>query len=235
MRTLLAGLVFIPTLLSAQDYVSRAPSVPQLVVSAQGEVRIAPDRATIHIAVQTRARTAAAAASENAQRQQRVIAAIRALGIAQEHISTVGYTVSPEHRYEPNREPVIVGYNVTNTVVVDVQRIEQVGPVIDASLGAGANQISGLRFYSSTADEARREAMARAIAGARRDAEVMARAAGGSVGELLEASVGAAHMPPPMPVMRMESLQAAADTPISPGQQAVIVTVQTRWRFEATR
>jgi len=236
MRTLLLGLFVMPTILSAQIYDTRAPLIPQLVISAQGEVRIAPDRATIHLAVQTRATTAAAAATENAQRQQRVIAAIRALGIAQDQISTVGYSVSPEHRYEPNREPRVVGYVVTNTVVVDVRRIEQVGPVIDASLGAGANQISGLRFYSSTAEEARREAMTRAITSARRDAEVMARAAGGAVGELLEASVGASRMPPPVPMMRAESLQAAAgDTPISPGEQTVTVMVQTRWRFEPAR
>jgi len=202
-----------------------------LVVSAQGEVRVAPDRATIHIAVQTRAATAAAAANENAQRQQRVMAAIRALGIAQDQISTVGYTVGPEHRYEPNREPRIVGYLVTNTVVVDVRRIEQVGPVIDAALGAGANLISGLHFYSSTADESRRQALALAIGTARRDAEAMARAAGGSAGSLLEASIGAYRFPPPMPVMRAEAADIAAPTPISPGEQTISVTVQTRWRF----
>jgi uncharacterized protein len=163
-----------------------------------------------------------------------VIAAIRALGIPADQISTTGYNVFPEYRHDPpTREARLIGYRVNNTVSVEVRQIDQVGPVLDAALGAGANNISGLRFYSSTAEVARREAMARAVATARADAETLARAAGGSLGELLEAHVGAYYAPPPpMPMMRAEAMAAApADTPISPGEQSIAVDVQTRWRF----
>jgi uncharacterized protein YggE len=223
-----------PSTIISQESDTRTPPPPQLVVSSHAETKITPDRARVRISVQTRAANAAAAASENAQIQQRVFAALRALGIRNEDLSTTGYNVSPEYRHEPNREPRVVGYIVTNTVVAEVQRVDQVGRILDAALGAGANLISGLDFYPSNIETARREALENAIANARRDAEVMARAAGGTLGTLLEASVGAYYRPPPQPRMAMMAARAeAADTPISPGTETVAVDVTTRWRFVA--
>jgi uncharacterized protein YggE len=126
----------------AQD--SRAPfdAIPQIVVSGRGEVRVSPDRATIQISVQTRGSTAAAAAAENAQKQQAVLSALRALGLGNDQLSTINYNVYPEQRYVEGKEPVIVGYTVTNTILVDVRKLTQVGPVIDAALSRGANMIT---------------------------------------------------------------------------------------------
>lgn len=230
-------LVAVSAPLSAQQMDMHAPSPPSLNVGARGEVRTQPDRATIHIAVETRASNAAAAASENARLQQRVIAAIRGAGIPQDRISTIGYNVFPEYRHDTSRTPILVGYRVNNTVAVEVHQIDRVGPVLDAALGAGANSISGLRFYSSNAEQLRREAIGRAVQTARADAEVLARSAGGTLGELLEAHVGAFYAPPPPPMpMRMEVAAAAvADTPITPGEQTIAVDVNTRWRFIPAR
>ena len=192
-----------------------------------------PDRANIQIAVQTRAATAAAAASENATRQKAVIDALRALGLRADQISTTGYNVSPEQRYEPNREPVVVGYNVTNTVSVEVTDLTMVGRIIDTAISKGANMISSLNFYASNTDAARRQAMALAIQRARLDAEAAATAAGGSIGGLLEINVGA-YFPPPRPVeYSVQMKSAAADTPINPGDQTVTVNVSTRWSFNS--
>ena len=84
--------------------------------------------------------------------------------------------------------PKVTGYTVTNTVRADVRRIDDVGKLIDAALAKGANEISSLQFYSSKADSARRAALAAAVADARADAEVLARAAGGTLGALVELS-----------------------------------------------
>src|SRR5215212_10375317 len=117
-------------------------ALPQVITSARGETRVVPDRATIQISVQTRAATAAAAASQNATKQKAVFDALRALGLESDQLSTINYNVYPEQRYEPNREPVVIGYNVTNTVTVDVESVALVGQVIDAALAHGANMIN---------------------------------------------------------------------------------------------
>lgn len=205
--------------------------VPQIAVGSQGQVKVSPDRANIRISVQTKATTAAAAASENAVRQKAVIDALRALGLRADQISTVGYNVMPEQRYEPNREPVVVGYNVTNTISVEVTDLSMVGRVIDTSISRGANMITSLNFYASNTEEARREAIAMAIQRARLDADAVARAAGGVIGGLIEVSVGA-YFPPPRPVeYAMVTAARAVETPIEPGDQTLTVNVSTRWSF----
>lgn len=227
-------LAFAPTLMAQQPAINpTVEPIPQIATSARGEIRVAPDRATIQISVQTRAVTAAAAASENAVKQKAVFDALRALGLESNQLSTINYNVYPEQRYEPNREPVIIGYNVTNTLLVDVKKLSQVGPVIDAALSKGANMITSLQFYASNTEEARRTAIGTAIQRARLDAEAAARAAGGSLGGLLEVSIGAYDAPPPRPMImaRGQAAGVAEATPINPGEQTLSVDVNTRWRF----
>jgi uncharacterized protein YggE len=221
--------------LAAQQPVPLPPP-PQIVTTGDGEAQIVPDRARIHVAVETRGATAALAANENARIQRAVIERIKALGIAPERLSTVGYSVQPEYAYdrEGRQPPRVSGYVARNTVRAEVWNITQVAPVIDAALGAGANSIGGLDFYSSKADEVRRQALTNAVARARVDAEAMAAAAGGRLGPLIELTSGGFHSPPPpRPMMEMRAMAAnqAADTPIEPGEEIVRTTVTARWQF----
>jgi len=221
-----------PLALHAQD--TRAPFelIPQIAVTGRGEVKVSPDRATIQISVQTRASTAAAAAAENANKQQAVLAALRALGLGNDQLSTINYNVYPEQRYEQGKEPVVVAYNVTNTILAEVRKLSQVGPVIDAALSHGANMIASLQFYASNTEAARRTAIATAIEKARADAEAAARAARGTLGTLLEINIGAYSPPPPRPMMLLKRADVAqAETPINAGEETLAVEVSTRWRF----
>lgn len=209
------------------------PSRPEIATSATGEAQLTPDRAAVYVGVQTRASTAAVAARENAQKQTAIIDAIVALGISREQISTENYTVAPDARYDQSTQrTTVTGYIVSNVVRVEVRRMDQVAPVLDAALGKGANQINSLDFFASNSDSARHEALAQAIARARSDAEAMARAAGGSLGALVELSTADVG---PRPVYRVAaysmSSQAAAPTPIEPGQQKVQVSISARWLF----
>lgn len=231
---LVALAVFSAPVISQQP--STMPLIPQITVAARAEVKVVPDRANIHVSVQTRATTAAAAAAENARKQKAVIDALRALKIDAKDISTAGYNVYPEQRYEQNREAVVVGYNVTNTLVVELKSIDLVGRAIDAALANGANMINSLQFYASNTEGARQEAIAMAVRKARTEADAAARAAGGTVTGLLEINVGSYYAPPPRPMEVMARATAAApamDTPISAGDQIVAVDVSTRWSFVA--
>ncbi|HTD84850.1 MAG TPA: SIMPL domain-containing protein [Gemmatimonadaceae bacterium] len=233
----LIGLLLAPLTLQAQDSPASLAAIPQIAVTGRGEIKVSPDRATIQISVQTRAATAAAAAAENATKQQSVLSALRALGFTNDQLSTVNYNVYPEQRYDQGKEPVIVGYNVTNTVLVDVRKLSQVGPAIDAALSHGANMITSLQFYASNTETARRTAIGTAIEKARADADAAAHAAGGSLGSLLEINIGAYNAPPPRPLMmaRIAGGVAQDATPIQPGEETLSVEVSTRWRFNPAR
>jgi len=207
---------------------------PEIITTGSGEAHVTPDRATIAIGVRTQAATAAKASAENARKQQAVIDTLRALGIPANRISTVNYSVFPEQSYHPDqgdKEPKIVGYNVDNTVQVEVEKIDRVGALIDAAIAKGANGINSLQFSASNTDSARRSALADALAGARGDAEALARAAGGTLGPMIEANTSSAVMPRPVMGMTMRMNAEPAPTPISPGEQTLYVNVTTRWRF----
>jgi uncharacterized protein YggE len=125
-----------------------------------------------------------------------------------------------------------------NTVRVEVRDLSLVGKAIDASLSAGANVISSLTFYASNTDEARRAALAQAVSRARADADAVAKAAGGSVGQLLEISTGEVRLPQPINKMMMRGNvagQAAEATPIDPAEQTVSAYVTARWAFAGGR
>ena len=231
---LLLTALLTPLIVQAQDSRATIEGIPQIAVTGRAEVKVSPDRATIQVSVQTRAATAAAAAAENATKQQSVLGALRALRLGNDQLSTISYNVYPEQRYDQGKEPVIVAYNVTNTILVDVRKLDQVGPAIDAALSHGANMITSLQFYASNTEAARRSAIATAIEKARADAEAAARAAHGSLGTLLEINIGAYSPPPPRLMMMVRAAAVAqADTPINPGEETLSVEVSTRWRFIA--
>ena len=226
---------------------------PDIITSATGEARVTPDRAQIFVGVQTRAATAAQAGADNARKTRAVIDAVKARGIPAELISTSEYTLYPEYDHERPREaeaggPRIIGYVANNNVRVEVRRIDQVGPIIDAALAAGANMVNMIQFMASNVDAARRdalaeavsrargdaEALAEAVARARGDADALARAAGGSLGPWMELNT---QTPPVRPYMATQAMMRGAGqamdvaTPIEPGQQTLTVWVSGRWRF----
>lgn len=220
---------------SAAAQLPTCPDGSVLSTSGQGEAKVTPDRASVMINIQSRAPTAAVAASDNASRTRAVLDAIGRLGLSKDQMSTEGYTVYPEMQYDKNGgAPKVSGYVVTNTVRAETKRPEQAGAIVDAALGAGANLINSLSFYASSIDEARRQAVGAAVASARADADAMAHAAGGTVGALIELSTGGPTVPPrPMfdVSIRAKSAMQSEPTPVNAGQQTVIVFVQAKWRF----
>lgn len=211
------------------------PPIPQIVVSARGEVQVAPDRARVQVGVETQAKTALLASQENNRKQAAILAAVRALGIPAAQIQTLNYSVMPIQRYdEKTQRTLIDGYRVSNIVQVETDKIEQAGPIIDAGLTSGANRVAGLDFLVKDRTKAQELALTKAVEQARRQAEVAARAAGGQVVELLELTINDFERQEPRMVMamaKMDMADASTPTPVSEGMSTVAVSISTRWRF----
>ncbi|MBA3891010.1 MAG: SIMPL domain-containing protein [Gemmatimonadaceae bacterium] len=240
MRVLIASMMIAAAAapLAAQQAPSHmVPALPQVTVSGEGQARATPDRAMITVGVQSRAATASAAAAENARKQTAVLDTLRKLGFTSEQITTANYSVFPEMQYDQQgQRPRVMGYVVSNTVRVDVQQLERSGLVIDAALARGANEIHGLNFYMSDPGPSRRAAIADAVAKARADAEALASAAGGRLGQILELSTSPSGPIMFQPRMSMDARVAGAEsasTPISAGEEVVRATVSVRWAFVA--
>lgn len=209
------------------------PSVPQVVTVGRGDVDIKPDRAQVLFSVETRASTAATAAAENSRRQRAVLDTLQQLGVAPDQLQTAYLQVTPEMVYPgQGLPPKVSGYIARNSVRVEVLKLDQTGILVDAGLAKGSTGIGGLQFYSSKEAESRREALSKAVIAARLDAEVMAKAAGYRLGELLEI-IG--NQQPSSPVsfgMELRSARASIDTgptPVNPGEIKISQTVTVRW------
>ena len=238
MRILPVALLALAAPLGAQQQqpVVVAPPQPSIVASGRGEVKVTPDRATVHVTVETRGKTAAIAGNENARIVRVTLDALRAQGLTNEQLGTADYNVYPEQTYdERTRRPVILGYVARNTVRAEVRRIEKVGDVIDAALAGGANTIGGVHFWSSSLEAARRTALEQAVGASCRDAAAMARGAGRALGQPLEISSVESYMPPPMPMMQARAaapaMAEAVPTQVNPGEQSLVVSVTARWAF----
>jgi uncharacterized protein YggE len=191
---MILGLLFLAAVNNASGQATAAPRVPEITASGRGEVAITPDRATVLVSVESRAPTAAAAASENSTKMSAVLDALRRSGLGQSEVTTSTYTVGQDPRTMrvttgmPEVPTLPIEFLARNTVRASVRRVDDVGKVIDAALAAGATSIASVQFSSPTTDDARRSAITMAVSQARKDAEALASAAGGTLGRLLSVS-----------------------------------------------
>jgi uncharacterized protein len=232
----------VPARATAQPNTSAAPAPPYIAASAVGEARVTPDRAVVQVSVESHSESAGGAGADNRVKQERVIQAVKAVGVADAQVRTLGYRVSPEFA-QPDRgkAPRITGYRAANTIQVEVRSVDNVGKVIDAALGAGATSIGSVGIYASSTDAARREAVQQAVTKARGEAEAAATAAGGTLGTLIELTIDPGGIPRPM----MQQVVATSavftggggemgrvmSTPIEAGESLVMAVVRVRWQF----
>ncbi|MGR3748149.1 MULTISPECIES: SIMPL domain-containing protein [unclassified Paracoccus (in: a-proteobacteria)] len=202
----------------------------RLTVTGQGEARIAPDMATIQLGVTSQADSAAEAMRQNASQQSAVIEALKGAGIADTDIQTSGLNLNPMMDYGENRAPSVTGYQASNMVAVRVSEMGSLGEVLDAIVAAGANQIDGITFGRKDGKDAEDEARRAAVADARHKAEILAEAAGVSLGQVLV--IGDTQMSGgPRPMMRMaaDAAPMAESIPVEAGELSVNAVVQIEY------
>ncbi|WP_024869292.1 SIMPL domain-containing protein [Pseudoxanthomonas suwonensis] len=200
------------------------PDATLLSVSAQAEASRAPDIATVSAGVVTQAADGNTAMRQNAEQMNRVLAAVRAAGVADRDVQTSGINLHPQYRYEENQPPRITGYQASNTVNVKLRDVAKMGKVLDALVASGANQINGPSFGIDNAEPLYDQARVEALRRARDRADTYAKALDLRVRRIVSISEGGAAMPVPMP--RMAAMKAEAyDTPVAAGESSVSVNL----------
>jgi hypothetical protein len=210
-------------------------------VNGIGTVQRAPDRAVILIAVESRAATAQEAAQSNATKMDAVSAALRRVGVVPPKVRTISYELRPEYTRPEPRSPTpdtprVSGYVATNMVRAEVDSIERVGAIIDATVASGANRIANLTFELRDPESARLEALRVAVERARAEAELLATAAGQKLGQPMSISSSSGWQPPqPMysrVAMEGDMAMAAPQTPIQSGNLTITANVSITYLLE---
>jgi uncharacterized protein YggE len=227
---LLMVLISIPTTALAHG---EAPEKPAMTVTGQGQISLAPDTAFVTLGVETTGKTVADAQRQIRLAMNKVVERLRALQIEQERIQTASFTVSPQYKPAPKRAdgpvgpPEIIGYVVANTLTVEVRNLEKVGPVIEESLAAGANQFQGLHWALRDERQAKLEALKQAASKARDKAAVLSEALKVRLVRLLSASEDS-HVVRPVPKMARSMMAmegGGAEMPVLSGEINVDATV----------
>jgi uncharacterized protein len=213
----LLGLVVVA---HAEEQKSAPPA--RIVVTGEGNVRVAPDHAVITAGVTSRAKTAQEAAAANAKLMTAAVAALRDAGIAQEDIQTSRYSVAPVYAPpQQNTEAKQTGFSVSNQISARVSDLDKVGDIIDRLIGAGATNISGVHFAHSDASKALDGARQAAMADARRKAQAYAEAAGIHLGSVVWITEEPGYTPPYPMAMAAPRASAATPTPIAAGEDTL--------------
>ena len=181
-----------------------------ITVTGEGTVKAKPDRAGFSFGVDSRAATAQEASADNARAMRRLIAALKAAGVADERIQTQQVSVWPQ----TDGDGKVTGYTANGSVSAETS-IADAGSVVDAATTAGANTVSGpsLTLSDSNAQEA--QALKNAVADARRKANALADASKASLGEVVKVVEGSAAQPVPM--FERAAVAKDAGAPIEPG------------------
>lgn len=202
----------------------------EILTTGSGEATLSPQRAVLRIGMTSRAGKAADASSRNARILQSVLDTLARAGFPRDSLKTVAFEVGPEIDYE--HESKVTGYQATAVIRLIVRDLTGIGQIIDASLGAGATDLTDITFESDSVEIGRHRALGEGLGKARSDAEALAKAGGGSLGRLLEVSTPNGFGFGSGPRFAALSVTARqATTVIMPRDVVVQVSVQARWEF----
>jgi uncharacterized protein YggE len=200
-----------------------------IAVSGEATVSVPPDLAEVTLGVEADGPTAAEAQRRTARTMEKVLAALAAAGVERKDLRTTQYSLTPVRRWdEPTRREVLLGYRAANLVTVRTGETGRVGQLVDAAVSAGATDVANLSFSVADRSKVREEALARAVADARHQAERLARAAGVRLGRVQTITDSTAEAQPLSTWARLKEAGAAADgaPPLEPGRLRFTTRVQ---------
>lgn len=210
---------------------------PRLYITGRATLEAPPDYASVSIGVATKSPTTAAAIDGTSASAARIIAAAKSAGIAPRDIQTG--TLSLEPVYRTVRDPAggseqrPDGYQATNSVTVRIRDIGRLGEVLRLVVDGGANRIDGVSFELAEPGKLELKALEAAVLDARRQAEVIAAAAGVRLARIEEIRSGErAERPMPMSRARRAVAPSPAPVPVEAGSLDVTSEVQVVFALE---
>lgn len=199
------------------------PATHTITVTGTGKTTVVPDVARITVGYTSTQPTVKAARSTAAATMTQVIAAIKALGIAEADIRTVGLNLYPQ---TANNAPAkIVGYTISEQLQVTVRDLDKVGDVVDVATAKGATDVSGVSFELADPDAAMNQARSAAVTAAQASAEAMAKAGHVTLGAVVAMTDVNVSAPYPMFMAAGKAADGSVATPVQPGTQDVTAQV----------
>ncbi len=176
-------------------------ATPQRTLSTTGEgiATAAADIAAIDMQVSAENSAAGAAKHSVDQDINAALAAMTKLGIARKDMIATTLRLNPVYQYD-NQTRTFSGYQATRDLRVNLRDLELLDKVLEGATAAGINNIHTISLKSSKEDELRTQAFQAAIADSQRKADILAKAYGAKLGNIVNISYSN-----PTPPVVMES------------------------------
>jgi hypothetical protein len=209
------------TLLISSPAAATSTIEPAILTSGDAVVSTKPDLAVVAAGVDSQQATASAAQSDLAAKAAKLIARVKALGVADKDLNTAGYWVGPV--YAPSGQT-ITGYRATEQLQIKWHNVDTVGKTLDAIVQEGGATNITVSFALADPKSAQGEARSLAIADARSKAQAMAAAAGVKVGQVLRVSDLSSSTRFPAPMAYAGAAKDSTQVPV--GELDVQVNVE---------
>lgn len=145
----------------------------RIKVFGKGTISVKPDSAEVVVGVITENVELETAQQENAKITMQVINSLIEIGVLPKYIKTEGYTIRANYDYV-NGKQIFRGYEVNNSLNINIANINSAGEIIDTAVSNGANTVSGINFIVSDEKKYYYEALSLAVADAQNKAAVIA-------------------------------------------------------------
>jgi uncharacterized protein len=218
-----------PTTYSAVTTLDTAATPRTMSLSGTGTVNVKADKAVIILGAYTEGKQASTTIDENAALMTNIIKALKEAGLTDSNIETTAYTVYPNYNYDVR---MVIGYQVTNLVKVEVTDLNKVGAIIDAASAAGANRIDSVGFglKDATMAQMKLDAYGLAISDAKAKSTVITGGLGVKIVGIQTISESSYY--PPIYYTGIYAEAGKSSTPIMNGSQSVTVTLSIVYLIE---
>jgi len=162
---------------------------PRIIsVTGTAEIKVPPDEAQLTLGIDSHDKDLVVAKTSNDQRIKKVIALVHKAGVEAKNIQTSALTMGPE--YTDERIPKLLGYRVSQTVVITLTDLSKYEDLMTGLLKAGVNRVDGVDFLVADPRKYREDARLKAVRAAREKATKMAAELGQSLGKPWELTEG---------------------------------------------
>lgn len=188
-----------------------------ITISAEGKLTASPDIASLILSAITENKDPKKAENENSEKVNAIIDFVKSLGVKSDDIKTINYSLNPKYYYPydypripcplesevvspkpfscPPKFPLIIGYELSQSVSLKIRDFKIIGDIISGAIESGANQVGNISFSIEDPDKLKNEAKKMAIESAKEKAKELAKTAGVRLGRVVSFSEGEIFFP----------------------------------------
>ncbi|MBF4487866.1 MULTISPECIES: SIMPL domain-containing protein [unclassified Flavobacterium] len=173
------ALLFLTIMFMTMSYAQEIKQIPQINVSGEGKVKVAPDQVCISATVETKGNNAKDVKKQNDEKIDAVLKFIKKMNIPAADYKTKQVALNPQYDYEKKK----TSYNATQTVEIILKDLTKYDDLMDGLVQQGINRIDRVSFETSKLVQLESEARKLAMKEAKLKAEDYVSVLGQKVGK----------------------------------------------------